>query len=177
MEKNIGENIKNNQENPNAYKHLMIKEVEINNEIFIIKMQVIDNSLLFLVYNNDSLEEYERKMSFKELNEFKAFSLLDNVAEVFEIILETLQNKENYSFEFDEKKNLELKIDISVFSKKLSVIINLTKNSKSNEDLLEHLRREVKLIKLDNKLIKEENIELKNIVTDLKDQLNQVKNG
>jgi len=142
------------------------KLLRILNEEFILYITIIENKLKFIIKNEGSIEHFERDFSFKELNEFKAFSLFDSLEEIFNSLNEKLNIEEKITLEHNSDKDVDLNFEFSYMSKKIPVQFTLEK--KPDLNYLLHILDDFEKIKKENKELREINeglINFKKIAT------------
>ena len=133
------------------------KIINISNDEFILIMSIVTNKLKIVIKNEESIEYFDREFSFKELNEFKAFSLFENLEEIFTAFKENLNSKEKISLEYNSDKDLDLNIEFSIITKKINVQFRIEKKQRDTNFLIEYILEDLKKLKTEIKELRKEN--------------------
>jgi len=139
------------------------KSILINEEEFILIIKIIDNKIQIILKNEESIDYYEREFSFKELSEYRAFSICDTLEDIFYAFDENLKNNNNLSLKINNSNEIEFFLEFLILTKKINVIFTISKKVKDpnfiNEYILEELKR-----------LKRENIEIRKMYKELREE-------
>ena len=144
------------------------KIINISNDEFILIMSIVTNKLKIVIKNEESIEYFDREFSFKELNEFKAFLSFDSLEEIFTSLNENLNSTEKISLEYNSDKDLDLKFEFSIITKKIPVQFTIEKKQRDTNFLIEYILEDLKKIKRESKELRNENKELRNEIKIIK---------
>jgi hypothetical protein len=144
------------------YKDEINYKFKIGKDEFLLLIRHHENKLKVIIKSEDSIDHYEREFSFKELSEYRVFSLYDDIQEINAVLNENFKNPQNFSASFVDEGNIEIKFDISFIPKTFQVAFIIFKKEKDTNYLIDYLLDEVKKLKV-------ENTELRRIV----DRLNE----
>ena len=163
-------------------------KIEKDNKCYELQLSCDDNNIIIKLIINRPLKIFEKKYDKKELeNICKIFKAYDNITEAYELILNSIKNK-NYTIDLND---LIIKIklnDISTFQFKELIIpekeIELSEKIQNlyfiNENLnkkYDNLEKEINSLKLQiDELKKENNLLKENQIEDLKINLVQGSN-
>ena len=142
-----------------------------------------DDIIDFIVYNLSETENkrYQFNISKSEFNEMnKLFKIYDNNKQIFELLVKLFDNNK-YKIKFNnlnEKMNLELYFVIVNNNVDISVELNMNLNGDFRDDynyilkneifeLKKHFNKEINDLKKENKSIKQELNEIKEIINNL----------
>ena len=133
------------------------KIINISNDEFILIMSIVANKLKIVIKNEGSIEHFDREFSFEELNEFKAFLSFDSLEEIFTALNENFNSAEKISLEYNSDKDLELKFEFSIITKKIPVQFTIEKKQRDTNFLIEYILEDLKKLKTEIKELRKEN--------------------
>lgn len=144
-------------------------EMKINysKENFILNIAIVENKLSIVITIEDSIERFERQISYKELIDFRAFSLFDNLEEIFTALKENFKCKEKITLEYNSDRDLDLNFEINYLTKNFRVKLTIVKREQDTSYLLEYILDDLKKIKKENQELRKENQELRKTIKEI----------
>jgi len=131
-----------------------------------------NSSIKFKVKNIDDFSVYEKILSFKEIIEYRPFMIIDEINEIYEVIIDGIKSEQSFRIMRAENNNIVL-IFNTFFAKKytnsfeLEMVIN---ESVSTDFLILEILKKLKKLKAENteirkenEILKKDNIEFKKI--------------
>jgi hypothetical protein len=151
-----------------SYEHL------IKGEEYIITISLhSENSLILKATMKNSINSWENSFTYEKLKVNKAFLMLETINDIYEILSHYLEEK-NFQMQKEEDK-LKLSFIFQIFMKNYDCTFELNLNNKHIDDLLNQILNEIQNLKNENKDLKIQIQNIRNMELEYTKQINNVK--